>query len=75
MKLSILERRITRDEIYNADEVFLCGTAAEITPVSEIDMRKIGSGKPGEVTGEIQKRFFEIVTGRVAKYQSWITPV
>jgi branched-chain amino acid aminotransferase len=75
LKIEVRERRITRDELYNADEVFLTGTAAEITPVSEIDMRKIGTGKPGEMSLEIQKRFFEVVTGKVAKYQSWISEV
>ncbi len=75
LKLTVLERRITRDELYNADEVFLTGTAAEITPVAEIDMRKIGSGKPGELTLEIQKNFFAVVTGQNKKYSHWITPV
>lgn len=75
MGLEVLERRITRDELYNADEVFLTGTAAEITPVAEIDMRKIGPGRPGELTLEIQKKFFDIVAGKVSKYRSWITPV
>ncbi|MBN8555215.1 MAG: branched-chain amino acid transaminase [Deltaproteobacteria bacterium] len=75
MGLSLVERRITRDELYNADEAFLCGTAAEITPIAEVDMRKIGPGKPGKLTGEIQKRFFDIVTGNNPKYTSWITKV
>lgn len=75
LKLPLYERRITRDELYNADEAFLCGTAAEITPIAEIDMRKVGAGKPGELTQEIQKRFFEIVTGKNPRYESWITRV
>jgi branched-chain amino acid aminotransferase len=75
LKIEVNERRITRDELYNAEEVFVTGTAAEITPVAEIDMRKIGSGKPGEITLEIQKKFFDVVTGKVPKYQSWITIV
>ncbi|MDB5036943.1 MAG: branched chain amino acid aminotransferase, partial [Bacteriovoracaceae bacterium] len=75
LKIEILERRITRDELYNADEVFLSGTAAEITPVSEVDMRKIGTGKPGEMTGEIQKKFLDIIHGKNPKYQSWVTVV
>lgn len=75
MKVSVVERRITRDELYNADEAFLCGTAAEITPIAEVDMRAIGSGKPGEFTKEVSQRFFEIVTGKNPEYQSWLTPV
>ncbi len=74
-KLEVLERRITRDELYNADEAFLCGTAAEITPIAEVDLRKIGSGKPGKITKDIQTRFFDIVTGKNSKYSSWITLV
>jgi branched-chain amino acid aminotransferase len=75
LKLELAERRITRDELYNADEAFLCGTAAEITPIAEVDMRKIGAGKPGPVTKMIQERYFEIVTGKVEKYSSWISVV
>lgn len=75
MKLPIQERRITRDELYSADEAFLCGTAAEITPIAEIDLRKIGLGKPGPITLEIQKRFMDIVTGKNPKYKEWITLV
>jgi branched-chain amino acid aminotransferase len=75
MGLSLVERRITRDELYNVDEAFLCGTAAEITPVAEVDLRKIGTGKPGKITLEVKKRFFDIVTGRDSKYESWITRV
>ncbi len=75
MNLSIAERRMTRDELYNADEAFLCGTAAEITPIAEVDMRKIGAGRPGELTQEIQKRFFDIVAGKNSKYESWLTVV
>lgn len=75
MKMPIVERRITRDELYNADEVFLSGTAAEITPVAEVDMRRIGAGKPGPITLEVQRRFFDIVTGNAPQYKSWITAV
>lgn len=75
LKIEVLERRITRDELYNADEVFLSGTAAEITPVAEIDMRRIGEGKPGKITQTIQKEFFQIVSGQNKKYSDWITPV
>ncbi len=75
MKLEVMERRVTRDELYNADEAFLCGTAAEITPIAEVDMRKIGTGKPGSLTKQIQEKYFEIVTGRNSKYSHWITQI
>jgi len=64
MDLPIREARFTRDEMYIADEMFFTGTAAEITPVREVDDRKIGAGKPGPVTKRIQAAFFEIVRGR-----------
>jgi branched-chain amino acid aminotransferase len=72
LKLPLVERRLSRDELYGADEAFLCGTAAEITPIQEVDMRQIGPGRPGEITQEISKRFFDIVTGKDAKYSSWV---
>ncbi len=75
MNLTVVERRLTRDELYNADEVFLTGTAAEITPVAEIDMRAIGTGRPGPITLEVQRRFFDIVTGVDSQYSKWITKV
>jgi branched-chain amino acid aminotransferase len=75
MKLPYVERDIPRDEIYLADEVFLTGTAAEITPVREIDDRIIGSGSPGPITVKIQKKFHDAVTGRDEKYRHWLEPV
>ena len=71
----VLEERFTRDEMYIADEVFVTGTAAELTPVREIDNRRIGSGKPGPVTAALQKRFFAIVRGEDATHESWLTRV
>lgn len=65
------ERRITRDELYIASEMFLCGTAAEITPVREVDDRRIGTGRPGELTASISKRFFDIVKGDRADHPEW----
>lgn len=70
--ISIEEQRFTRDEIYSADEVFLTGTAAEITPIREIDFRKIGKGKPGEITKTLQSCFFDIIRGNKEKYSSWL---
>ena len=75
LKIEVEEGRITRDELYIADEVFLTGTAAEITPVREIDNRTIGNGKRGKTTARIQKMFFEIVHGSHAKFKKWLSEV
>jgi len=75
LKIEIDEGFITRDELYIADEVFLTGTAAEITPVREIDNRTIGNGKRGKTTTSIQKMFFEIVRGKHTKFKKWLTEV
>jgi branched-chain amino acid aminotransferase len=69
---SVEEERFTRDELYIADEVFFTGTAAEITPVREVDDRKIGKGRPGPVTKSLQSKFFEIVQGRDENYIDWL---
>ena len=73
--LVVLEERFTRDEMYIADEVFVTGTAAELTPVREIDKRRIGTGKPGPITAALQKRFFAIVKGEDPSHVSWLTRV
>ena len=75
LKIEIEEGFITRDELYIAEEVFLTGTAAEITPVREIDNRTIGNGKRGKITTSIQKMFFEIVRGKHTKFKKWLTEV
>ncbi len=67
------ERMISRDELYNADEVFFTGTAAEITPVREVDNRKVGSGSRGPITQKIQERFFQVVRGPEAHHAEWLT--
>jgi len=69
------EAMITRDELYIADEVFMTGTAAELTPVREIDHRAIGAGKRGPITKVLQDAFFDVVTGRDRKHESWLTYV
>ena len=61
--IHVVEQKFTRDELYIADEVFLSGTAAEITPVREVDDRKIGNGKPGKITKMVQKEYLEMVKG------------
>lgn len=72
-KIEVREANITRDETYIADEVFLTGTAAEVTPVREVDGRTIGSGKPGPITKKMQGLFFKIVKGEAKAYKSWLT--
>ena len=71
----VVEKRITRDEVYIADEVFFTGSAAEVVPIREVDRRQIGEGVCGPVTKEIQTHFFDIVYGRNEKYAHWLTPV
>ncbi len=73
--MRLVEERFTRDEFYVADEAFFTGTAAEITPIREVDNRAIGPGKPGPVTKELQAAFFEIVHGRDSRHAHWLTPV
>ena len=73
--LRVVQKRITRDELYIADEVFFSGTAAEITPIREIDRVPIGAGQRGPVTEKIQNAFFDIVGGRNPKYAHWLTKV
>jgi len=73
---SVLEQRFTRDELLCADEVFLCGTAAEITPVREIDFRSIGEGKPGPIASKLLKDYQAIVRGDTPSYgKNWLTPI
>ncbi len=67
----VIEMPVSRDQLYNADEVFVCGTAAEVIGLSEIDYRKIGDGKSGKITREIQNVYHDAIRGKVAKYESW----
>ena len=73
--LKVHARRMTRDDIYIADEAFFTGTAAEVTPIRELDGRSIGAGKRGPVTAKLQKAFFDAVNGKNKKYAKWLTPV
>ncbi|MGA0089352.1 MAG: branched-chain amino acid transaminase [Burkholderiaceae bacterium] len=73
--IEIIEKRITRDEIYCADEAFFTGTAAEVTPIRELDDRTIGEGRRGPITETIQTSFFDAVSGKAPKYQSWLSPI
>lgn len=71
----VIERNITRDTLYCADEAFFTGTAAEVTPIREVDQRTIGSGTRGEITAELQQAFFELVQGKGKHAKNWLTPV
>lgn len=73
--LEVDEQRFARDELYTADEVFLCGTAAELTPVREIDSRTIGEGKPGPITQRLRDTYMKVARGEVGSYERWVTPV
>ena len=73
--LEVEERPVARSELYVADEVFLTGTAAEITPVIEIDNRKINGGEVGIITKELQELYFKAVSGKIDRYKVWLTPV
>jgi branched-chain amino acid aminotransferase len=73
--IEVIEKRITRDEVYCADEAFFTGTAAEVTPIRELDGREIGAGSRGPVTEKIQSMFFDIVGGKADKYKNWLTRV
>jgi branched-chain amino acid aminotransferase len=73
--LKVSMRRITRDEVYISDEAFFTGTAAEVTPIRELDGRPIGSGKRGPITERLQSLFFDQVHGRREQHREWLTPV
>jgi len=73
--IETVERSIDRTELYNADEVFLCGTGAQISPVIEIDRRRVGEGRPGPITRDLSARYFDAVRGRLPAYRDWLTPV
>ena len=73
MGLELVEKRITRDEVYSADEAFFTGTAAEVTPIRELDGRQIGAGSRGPITAEIQSRYFAIVKGEDSTHRDWLT--
>ena len=73
--IDTIERPVDRMELYIAEECFLTGTAAHITPVAEIDHRQIGNGEVGEITGKLQQLYSEIIRGNNPKYLDWCTPV
>jgi branched-chain amino acid aminotransferase len=71
----VVSKRLTRDDVYTADEAFFTGTAAEVTPIRELDGRIIGAGSRGPVTEKIQARFFDVVNGRAPEYHRWLTRI
>ncbi len=73
--LKVVEKRITRDEVYISDEAFFTGTAAEVTPIRELDRIELGAGSRGPITEKIQSAFFDIVNGRNKKYNEWLDRV
>ncbi len=73
--LKVVEKRITRDEVYVADEAFFTGTAAEVTPIRELDNRQIGSGTRGPITTKLQALYFDAVHGRSDTYPEWLSPI
>ena len=73
--LKVVEREISRTELYIADEAFYCGTGAQVSPVTSIDHRPLGTGEVGVHTKELQKLYFDVVKGKVEKYKKWCTPI
>ncbi|MCP4201910.1 MAG: branched-chain amino acid transaminase [bacterium] len=73
--LEVYDRFFTRDELYLAEEAFLTGTAAEVTPIREVDDRLIGEGRPGPLTLRLQKRYFQVIRGELEEYKEWLEPV
>ncbi len=73
--IEVIARRITRDELYIADELFFTGTAAEVTPIVELDRRRIGSGAPGPITRQLQRAFFACARGEDSRHRDWLTIV
>ncbi len=73
--IPVVEKRITRDEMYCADEAFFTGTAAEVTPIRELDDRTIGEGRRGPITERLQSLFFDVVAGKSEQYRHWLTLV
>jgi branched-chain amino acid aminotransferase len=73
--IEVVQRPIDRSELYVAEEVFLCGTGAQISPVTSVDHRRVGRGEPGPITTGLMKLYFDAVRGRLPRYMDWLTPV
>ena len=75
LKMEVQEREIDRTELYLADEAFYCGTGAQISAITAVDHRPIGTGEMGDITARLRKLYFDVVRGKVAKYREWCHPV
>jgi branched-chain amino acid aminotransferase len=75
LNLPVERRTIDRSELYIADELFMTGTAAHVTPVTEVDRVSVGDGQPGVISRELQKLFFDAITGELAEYEDWLIPI
>lgn len=75
MLVNVEQRAVARSELYACDELFMTGTAAEVTPIVEVDNRKVGDGNIGKITKELQELYFKAVRGRIERYKVWLTPV
>jgi branched-chain amino acid aminotransferase len=75
LDIPIKERQIDRSELYIADEVFLCGTGAQVSPVASVDHRAVGDGRPGPISSRISKTYFDAVRGRLPAFRHWVTPI
>jgi branched-chain amino acid aminotransferase len=75
LNIEVQERNIDRTEVYLADEIFMCGTGAQISPVTQIEHRLVGSGKVGPITRQLRDLYMDIVHGRVDRYRDWVAPV
>lgn len=75
LNLEVVEREIDRTEVYLADEIFLCGTGVQLTPVTRVEHRVVGDGRIGPITSQVRDIFFKVVTGRMEKYRGWVAPM
>jgi len=75
MGIETVVRTIDRSELYGSDEVFMCGTGAQISPVVEIDHRSVGNGEVGPITKQLASLYFDVVRGRLPAYSDWVTPI
>jgi branched-chain amino acid aminotransferase len=75
MGVEVIERDIDRTEVYLADEIFLCGTGAQVSPVIRVEHRPVGSGEIGPIASRLRALFMDVVYGRVDKYREWVAPV
>ena len=73
--IPVLERSIDRSELYVADEIFVCGTGVQVSPVIEVDHRPVGSGEVGPIARLVRDRYFDAVRGRLPEYRHWLTPI